>query len=91
MAVSITCRSVVQRGNKWYVSFSDKTELEFESAQQARDYCRDVLEDVRVKDVLRALMLAKAIRPGASGNAVTSLPGAVATLDLTLANVVRVV
>lgn len=91
MAVSVTCTVVNKRGEKYYVRFSDKTELEFESVTEAREYVQDILTDVRAKDILRAMILAKSLRPGAAANAVQNLPGMTATLDLTLANVVRVV
>ena len=90
MPVSITCTAVNRRGSKYYVRWSDKTELEFESVAEARDYVRDILADVRSIDVLRAMVLAKALRPGAAANAVQNLPGTTATLDLTLTNVVRI-
>jgi len=91
VAVSLRCTAVNRIGDKHYVRFSDKTELEFVSVDQAREYVRDILDDVNVKEVLRAMMLAKALRPGAAASAVDNLSGTTATLNLTLSSVVRIV
>lgn len=91
MAVSLTVTGSRVVNGRTYIRWSDKTEQEFDSLAEARAYVRDVLDDVRVKDLLRAIVIAKAVRPGAAGNAVASLPGTVATADLTIANVLRVV
>jgi DNA-binding GntR family transcriptional regulator len=89
MPVSITCIAARKRGSKLYLRYSDKTELEFESRQQAIEYCQTILDDTKARDFLRACMLAKALRQGAAENVVEQLAGKVATLDLTLVNVVR--
>lgn len=87
MATSVTCTRVVRAGGKARLRFSDKAELEFESIAQARDYVRSVLD----KEVLRAILVAKALAAAADGSSLTALEGRTCTEDLSLAsNVVRV-
>ena len=89
MPVSITCTAARKRGRKLYLRFGDKTELEFESRQQAIEYCQTILDDTKARDFLRACMIAKAVREGAADSVIEQLAGKTATLDLTLVNVVR--
>lgn len=91
MAVSLTVTGVRTSNGRTYVRWSDKTEQEFDGVQAARDHVRDILDDVNMKELLRAIVIAKAVRPGAAANAVANLPGAVITADMTIANVIRVV
>lgn len=87
MAVSITCTKTVRQNGRAYIRFNDKSELEFSSIAEAVRYVRSVLD----KDVLKAILIAKALEASPDGSALASLEGRTCTADLTLAaNVVRV-
>lgn len=81
---SLTCRKVVKRGKKFYVRWSDKTENEFASEQEARDYVTATLNE----EVLRALMVARWLEDF-TGN--PKIEGKTITLELSHpGNIVRV-
>lgn len=91
MAVALTCRSVVRRGGKYYVRWSDKTELEFTALADVRAYIRDARDDGTGEDTLRVLLLARWLEQNPAGDNPALLAGRTITLDLTLAtNIVRV-
>lgn len=53
---SLTCTKVTKRNGKAYIRWSDKTELEFASLQDAKDYANSVVNDL---DFLRKLALGR--------------------------------
>lgn len=91
MAVSIQCRSVRRASGKIFIRWSDKTEQEFDSLEQIKDYVRERVQGDAAKDFLRAVAILKALRstPDMSG-AAAALESRTMTLDESLAaNMVR--
>jgi hypothetical protein len=87
MARSLTCTQTAIRNGKAYLRFSDKSELEFDSIQQARDYVRSVLDN---EDVLRAFFVLKALDIAVDGSALSQMEGKTITVNPSLAaNLVR--
>lgn len=90
MAIAVTCTGVRKLNGKVYVRWNDKTELEFSSLQEAKDYVREIDRD-EAKDILRRLALAKYLKADPNANNPNALIGRTVTLDLDLAaNIVRV-
>ena len=87
MAVSITCTRIFQSGDKWYVRWSDKSENEFSSLADVKDFVRDRLS----RDALKAIGLAKWMEVNPTGSNPALLIGKTITADLSLAaNLVRI-
>lgn len=88
MAKSLTVTKVVRQNGKAYIRFSNKTELEFDSVQQAKDHVRSIIDS---EELLMALAVARAIALADDGSAIQQLEGKVFTLNMTAAaNLVRV-
>lgn len=73
----IRCRQVRQQGGKIFVRWSDKSENEFESRAEIRQFVRAQLTD----DVLKALLLAAVLEDAAEGIPLTQCDGKRITLD----------
>jgi len=69
--------------------------LEFESRRQAREYLQSLLDDNAVKDLLRAIVIARGLRltqDGDSADDLDALDGKTITFNLRAAqNIVRIV
>jgi hypothetical protein len=90
MAIAITCRDVRQIGGKVYVRFSDKTELEFLSLQEVKDYVREFSGN-EIRDLLKRIAIAKYLHVDPTGSNPSLLENKVITLDLDMAqNLVRI-
>ena len=84
MAKSLTCRKVNRSKGKVYVRWSDKTEQEFASEDEMRQWLDATLTD----DVLRAMLMTKWLH-NPSGNP-NLIEGKTVTLDTAHpSNVVR--
>jgi hypothetical protein len=58
MATALTCTNIVRRNGVSYVRWSDKVELEFRTAENVRDYIRDMRDGEGTgKDIMRAMLL----------------------------------
>lgn len=87
MAASITCTRVIRRNGRVYVNWSDKTQNEFTSLEDARAFVRDTLS----KDSLRAMLIAKYLHVDPTAANPSLLEGRTITADPdAAANLVRV-
>ena len=77
---TIRCRQVRQSGGTIYARFSDKSEHEFESRRQMRQWIADRLSD----EVIKAILLAKVLEDAADGSPLNQCDGVRATLDFSL-------
>ena len=75
----IRCRQVRQQGGKIFVRWSDKSENEFESRAEIRQFIRSQLTD----EVLKALLLASILEDASDGTPLTDCDGKRITLDWT--------
>lgn len=85
---ALTVRKVTRRAGKIWVRWSDKTEQEFDSLQQLREEVRGALQDGGLRDMMRTLLLAHAMRQASDGSLLQSLEGK--TIDMDIAPVLQV-
>lgn len=78
----LTVRKVTRRAGKIYVRWSDKTEQEFDSLAQLRETVRDAIQDGGLRDMMRTLLLASAIKSASDGSLLQSLEGKTISMDL---------
>ena len=78
----LTVRKVTRRAGKIYVRWSDKTEQEFDSLAQLRETVRDALQDGGLRDMMRTLLLASAMKAANDGSLLQSLEGKTISMDL---------
>lgn len=78
----LTVRKVTRRAGKIYIRWSDKTEQEFESLAQLRDEVRGAIQDGGLKDIMRTLLLASAIKSANDGSLLQGLEGKTISMDL---------
>lgn len=91
MAMTVTCKGVTSIKGKHYVRWTDKTEMEFASLAEAKEYVQQFAGD-RGRDILRAMLLAKYLESDPTGANPALLAGKAITLDLSLAaNIVKVI
>jgi hypothetical protein len=78
----LTVRKVTRRAGKIYIRWSDKTEQEFESLAQIRDDIKGAIQDNGLKDIMRLLLLASAMKSANDGSLLASLEGKTISMDL---------
>lgn len=90
-AISITCQSVRRVNGRGYVRWSEKTEQEFDSAQQVRQQVRAYFQTDEAREFLRNLLLAKWVHVNPTLDNPALITGRTITIDLdAAANLVRV-
>ena len=89
---SIQCRKVKVNGGKIYVTVG-KTEYEFESRKEAREFCREVLDETLASNLMVAALLAWALTQGDTESAIQAIETKRVVLDFRSANgnVLRIV
>lgn len=83
-AVTLRVRRIVRRNGKIYVDWSDKSQTEYASLAHMRESIRPMLERDNVRELLRALIVARALRDDVSNAIVDAMNGMQATMDLDL-------
>lgn len=73
MARSIVVTGVQRSAKGIYVRFDDGEELEFTNRADMREYVRDVINDVSVARLLKAIAVARAVRVGADSDTADDL------------------
>jgi hypothetical protein len=87
MAVSVTVQSLGKNGDRYYLTFADGTQYEFATLADVAEWSKDLDADV---SLLHKLMLRQFIAKGGTVATTSQLVGKKLTLDLTLANILKV-
>ena len=83
----IKCTTVRNKGGKIFARFSDKSELEFESRAELRQWIRSQV----TPDVLKALVLSAVLEDAADGTPLNQCDGKRIVLDFSAAQFLTII